>query len=201
MKHHYPKPLLVLVHPGSLCGSYQTAHDWHKDWGHYAETRREQLCAEFRLLDAYKAVVLGSELDDEIPRFREVQEAVSRANRKYEAEADEAELLLAARRIWRDFSDRANSIIITGAWADPQDGCAWTMYQELRRLSKNRLAVRLSPLAARFGIPEPEIEAGSFRPAQVASWMYSSTRPLGLNREYARGDQGPRQVWAAVEAA
>jgi hypothetical protein len=164
VKHPHPKPLLVFVHPGSLCGSYQTAHDWHKKWGPYAETRRKQLCAEFTFLDAYKVVVSGSELDDEIPQYLEVQQAVSCANRKYHAGADEAELLLASRKIWRDFSDRAVSIIVTGAWADPQGGCAWTVYQELRRMSKRRLAVRLSSLAARHDVPDEEIEAGPIHP-------------------------------------
>jgi len=104
--------------------------------------------------------VSGLELDDEIPQYPEVQEAVSRASRTYDADANEAELRRATLRIWRDFSDRAISIIVTGAWADPKDGCAWTVYQELRRLSKGRLAVRLSSLAARYHIPSDEIEAG-----------------------------------------
>ena len=137
MKHSYPKPLLVLVHPGSLCGSYQTAHDWHKDWGRYAKMRREQLCAEFTFLDAYKAVLLGPELDDEVPRYPNVQVAVSSANRRYNAGDTETGLIQAAQRTIRDFSDRANSIIVTGAWADRASGCAWTVYKELRRLSRN----------------------------------------------------------------
>jgi hypothetical protein len=164
VKQHDPKPLLVFVHPGSLCGSYQTAHDWHKKWGRYARTRRQQICAEFAFLDAHKAVVSGLELDDEIPHYPEVQEAVSRASRTYDADANGAELRRATRRIWRDFSDRANSIIVTGAWADPKDGCAWVVHQELRRLSKGRLAVRLSSLAARYHIPSDEIEAGPIHP-------------------------------------
>ena len=143
-----------------MCGSYQTAHEWHKDWARYAQTRRQQICAEFTFLDAYKAVLSGSDLDNEIPQYPDVQEAVSWANRKYHADVDEAELLLATRRIWKGFSERANLIIVTGAWADPKDGCAWTVYQELRRMSKRRLAVRLSSLAARHDVPDEEIEAG-----------------------------------------
>jgi hypothetical protein len=164
VKHSYPKPLLVLVHPGSLCGSYQTAHDWHKDWGRYAKMRREQLCAEFTFLDAYKAVLLGPELDDEVPRYPNVQVAVSSANRRYNAGDTETGLIQAAQRTIRDFSDRANSIIVTGAWADRASGCAWTVYKELRRLSRNRLKVRLSKLAARYDISEAEIEAGATHP-------------------------------------
>ena len=164
MKHSYPKPLLVLVHPGSLCGSYQTAHDWHKDWGRYAEMRREQLCAEFTFLDAYKAVVLGPELDDEVPRYPNVQAAVSSANWRRNAGDTETGLIQAAQRIFRDFSDRANAIIVTGAWADRKEGCAWAVYQELRRLSRNRLKVRLSKLAARYDILETEIKAGTTHP-------------------------------------
>jgi hypothetical protein len=204
VKHSYPKPLLVFVHPGSLCGSYQTANDWHRKWGPYAETRRKQLCAEFTFLDAYKAVVSGSELDDEIPQYPDVQEAVSYANRKYHADADEAELLRATRRIWKDFSERANSIIVTGAWADPKDGCAWTVYQELRRLSERRLvAVRLSPLAARYDILDAEIEAGPIHPLgnspSRARWHVARDREaFELNESHLRHHSGKTPEWGIL---
>jgi len=169
VKALYPKPLLVLVHPGSLCGSFQTANDWHKDWDRYARTRRAQLCAEFTSLDAYKAVVSGSDLDDEIPRFREVQEAVSCADRAYRAGETEEGLRRAAQRIFRDFSGRAKSIIVTGAWADRKDGCAWTVCEELRRWSRNRLKVGLSPLAARYDVQGAAIKAGAVHP--LGNWV------------------------------
>ncbi len=147
-----------------MCGSYQTAHDWHKDWRRYAKTRREQLCAEFTFLDAYKAVVSGTELDDEIQRYPNVQAAVSSANRRYQAHGTETGLVQAARRIFRDFSERANAMIVTGAWADREGRCAWTVYRELRRLSRNRLKVTVSRLAARHDIAQAEIEAGATHP-------------------------------------
>ena len=159
-----PKPLLVFVHPGSLCGSYQTAHDWHPKWSHYAETRRRQICAEFVFLDANKVVVLGTELDDEISRYPAVENAVSRAARRYKATPHDKQLRKVARRIWEAYSDKAHSFRVTGAWADPKDGCAWTVYQELRRLGGKQLAVKLSPLAARHEIPAPEIETGPIHP-------------------------------------
>lgn len=191
MKQTYPKPLLVLVHPGSLCGSYQTAHDWHKDWGRYADKRREQLCAEFTFLDAYKVAVLGPLLDDEVPRYPAVQAAVSSANRRYNADDTEIGLIQAAQRIFRDFSDRAGAIIVTGAWADRKEGCAWAVYQELRRLSKHRLAVKLSKLAARYDIPEADIEAGATHPlgnsASRVRWHVGHDREaLELNESHLR---------------
>jgi len=200
VKTLYPKPLLVLVHPGSLCGSYQTANDWHKDWGRYAQTRRMQLCAEFTFLDAYKAVVSGSGLDDEIPRFAEVQEAVSCADRTYRAGETEEGLRRAAQRILRDFSGRANSIIVTGAWADRKDGCAWTVCQELRRLSKNRPKVRLSRLAARFDVQDAEIEAGAVHPLgnQVSRVRWHVTRDReahDLNESHLRDHSARTPEW------
>jgi len=199
----YPKPLLVLVHPGSLCGSFQTANDWHKDWGRYAQMRRAQLCAEFRFLDAYKAVVSGSDLDDEIPRFAEIQEAVSCADRTYQAGETEAGLRRAAQRIFRDFSGRANSVIITGAWADRKDGCAWTVCQELRRLSTNRPKVGLSPLAARYDVQGAEIEASAVHPlgnrVSRARWHVARDREAqDLNESHLRAHSARTPEWKTL---
>lgn len=200
MRILYPKPLLVLVHPGSLCGSFQTANDWYKGWGRYARTRRMQLCAEFTFLDAYKTVVSGSDLDDEIPRFAEVQKAVSCANRTYRAGETEEGLRRAAESIWRDFSDRANSIIVTGAWADCKDGCAWTVCQVLRRLSRNRLKVGLSPLAARYDIQGAEIEAGAVHPlgnrVSRVRWHVTRDREAhDLNENHLRHHSARTPEW------
>jgi len=200
VKTLYPKPLLVLVHPGSLCGSFQTANDWNNDWDRYARMRRAQLCAEFTFLDAYKAVVSGSDLDDEVPRFAEVQEAVSCADRTYRAGETEEGLRRAARRIFRDFSGRIHPIIVTGAWADRKDGCAWTVCQELRRLSKNRPKVRLSRLAARFDVQDAEIEAGAVHPLgnQVSRVRWHVTRDReahDLNESHLRDHSARTPEW------
>lgn len=162
MKPDHLKPLLVFVHPGSLCGSYQTAHDWHPSWRRYAETRRAQICAEFAFLDAHKVVVHGSELDDEIPQYPAIQNAVSRVERTYRAGPQDEELRKVARRIWKEHSRRPRPIRVTGAWADREDGCAWTVYRELRGLGGAQ--VTLSPLAARFDVREFEIETGPVHP-------------------------------------
>lgn len=171
----YPKPLLVFVHPGSLCGSYQTAHDWHPNWLRYAEARRAQICTEFTFLDAHKVVVLGSELDDEIPQYPPVQNAVSKAEQIYRAGPRDEELRKVARRIWKEHSRRPRSVRVTGAWADREDGCAWTVYRELRRLGGGQ--VTLSPLAARFDVREFEIETGAVHPvgncAEKVRWHVS----------------------------
>lgn len=162
--NHLPKPLLVLVHPGSLCGSFQTAHDWHPDWSHYAETRRDQICAEFTFLDAHKVAVLGTELDDEIVRYPAIRAAVAKAQRRYSAGPHEEELRKVAWKIWKAHSSKAQSIYVTGAWADPADGCAWTIYREFRCLVGKEIPVRLSPLAARLDISRREIERGPVHP-------------------------------------
>jgi hypothetical protein len=160
----YPKPLLVFVHPGSLCGSYQTAHDWHPNWHRYAEIQRAQICTEFTFLDARKVVVLGTELDDEIPQYPTVQNAVSRAERTYRAGPQDEELRKVARRIWEKHSVKTQSILITGAWADSTDGCAWTVFQELRRLVRKQVPVKLSLLAVRYDVPDFEIETEPVHP-------------------------------------
>lgn len=159
-----PKPLLVFVHPGSLCGSFQTAHDWHLDWSRYAETRREQICSEFAFLDAHKVVVLGTELDDEIVRYPAIRNAVAKAQRRYRARPHEKELRKVARQIWKEHSNKTLSVHITGAWADSEDGCAWTVYREFRRLVGEGVLVRLSPLAARHNLSRCEIERGPIHP-------------------------------------
>lgn len=160
----HPKPLLVLVHPGSLCGSFQTAHDWHPKWSQYAETRREQICTEFAFLDAHKVVVLGTELDDEIVRYPTIRSAVAKELRRYQAGPHEKELRRAACRIWKELSDKALRVQISGAWADSEDGCAWTVYREFRRLVGKGVPVRLSPLAARHNLSHREIERGPIHP-------------------------------------
>jgi hypothetical protein len=162
--NNFPKPLLVFVHPGSLCGSFQTAHDWHPKWSRYAETRRAQICAEFTFLDAHKVAVLGTELDDEIVRYPAIRTAVAKAQREYRAGPQEEELRKVVRKIWQAHSSKAQSICVTGAWADPGDGCAWTIYREFRRLVGKEIPVRLSALAACHDISRREIERGPVHP-------------------------------------
>lgn len=168
---------MVLVHPGSLCGSFQTAHDWHPKWKHYAETRRAQICAEFTFLDACKVVILGTDLDDEISRYPDVRNTVAKARRRYEAGPQETELRKAARQIWREHSDKTLSIHVTGAWADADDGCAWTVLREFRRLAGKAVPVKLSSLAARHNISQQHIERGPVHPlgnsAERVRWHVS----------------------------
>lgn len=173
----FPKPLVVLVHPGSLCGSFQTAHDWHPNWSYYARTRRAQIWANFTFLDAHKAVILGTELDDEIGRYPDVRNAVAKAQWRYEAGSQETELRKAARHIWREHSDKTLSIHVTGAWADADDGCAWTVFREFRRLAGKAVPVKLSSLVARHNISRRHIERGPVHPlgnsAERVRWHVS----------------------------
>jgi hypothetical protein len=104
------------------------------------------------------------ELDDEISRYPAVQNAVLRAERRYKAGPQDNELRTVARRIWKEHSHNAHSIRVTGAWADPKDGCAWIVYQELRRLGGKQVPVKLSSLAARYDISDREIEIGPVHP-------------------------------------
>lgn len=191
------QPLLILVHPGSLCGSFQTAHDWHPQWPHYAEIRRQQLCAEFIFLAAHKAVILGTDLDDEIVCYPAVQTAVAKAQRRYRAGTQDEALRRVVRQIWKDYAPRSRSIRVTGAWADPSDGCAGVVYRELRKVAN--VPVRLSPLAARHRLSADIIASGPVHPlgnsTSRAGW-HVSLDAAALARNESR-----LQAWTCRELA
>lgn len=159
------QPLIILVHPGSLCGSLETAHDWHRRWREYVRAKREMLCAEFQFFVGRRVAILGGELDDEIPDYPSVFSAIEAADEKYPAEATTTQLQRAARVIWRKHHGKTREIIVTGAWADRKDGCARAVYLALTHLARRTSTrVRLSRHAARFDVTTTEIKRAPFNP-------------------------------------
>ena len=152
------KPIIILVHPGSLHGSFITANDYHPNWISYARAQRTLLLNEFTYFAGVRVSVRGGLVDDEVNSNLEIREAVARADERYRAGANTASLRKAAVRI-AEKHPQAGEFIVTGAWADPGDGCAWAFCQELRKLAP-RSHVRLSEYAARSSVPEARIAAG-----------------------------------------
>lgn len=162
---NHSQALIVLVHPGSLCGSLETAHDWHPRWRKYAHFKREFLCTEFRFFAGRRFAIMGGELDDEIPDYPSVFSAVEAADEKYPADATTSQLQKVARAVWRKHHRKPVKIVVTGAWADPKDGCARVVYLVLKHLARRTSTrVRLSCHVARFDVTTAEIKRGPFNP-------------------------------------
>jgi hypothetical protein len=136
MQQQRSEKVIILVHPGSLCGSYETIHDWHAGWKSFARAQRELICFEVIEFQGTKIVVLGTDLDDEIPFYPCVDRAVKAATETFRAEPEGGALHRAARQIWEAHRRTAADIRVTGCWCDAPDGCAWTLYDELRKIAK-----------------------------------------------------------------
>lgn len=141
-------PLLVIVHPASLCGSYETSllalgePDVREDIARLAATWRGDIA------------VLHGELSDELdarinPGRRAIGKMVDRAW------ADQTSLLapampedLEAAACWliTDMAaDQRPYITVTGAWADEEDGCVTTVATYLRRYCLNVIVPEFTP--------------------------------------------------------
>jgi hypothetical protein len=152
------KPIIILVHPGSLHGSFITANDYHPSWPLYAVTQRKLLLNEFSYFAGVRISVRGGLVDDEVNQNPEIREAVARADERYRADADSGSLRSAAIRIAKKHP-QTREITVTGDSADPKGGCAWTLCREIRKLVPGA-HVRLSEYAARRDIPAARIAAG-----------------------------------------
>lgn len=122
------RAVLVLVHPGSACGSA----DFNLGYDIAAIARGELVNA----LDAWRGpvVVIDGALSDELPRYcefhRAIAEALDRAGaegrRVMACDADGETYLGAPRAIEALRLDPArDAIVVTGCWFDPDgpDGC------------------------------------------------------------------------------
>lgn len=148
-------PVCILVHPGSLCGSFLTVNDWHPHWKSYAQACRELLLAEFEFFAGTRAIIRGGLVDDEADHNERLQGALARADERYHARPEGKALNKTAAAILQRHPD-ASRFLITGAWADPGEGCAFAIYDFLQRHHPD---VKLSRYAARSTIPR-DIEYG-----------------------------------------
>ena len=143
--------VLILVHPGSLCGSYHTS--WSFD-----PKRFERLLVEIADWIANpetRVGVVAGELDDGLDRADpRLRIAVRSARAEVFGDATEEDLGRAARALVRTMRLRPNDdILVSGAWADPGDGCLTRVATELARVL-NSGRVRISALApAAFELP------------------------------------------------
>jgi hypothetical protein len=139
-------PLLVIVHPGSLCGSYETSgllpdddyEEWNDDW---EEDCRPYLTMEITNWDGDIVFVFG-EFTDELNKGRDqarrdmadaIRKAWPKAHAMF-APPYEEDLEYAAVLLVKELRalERAR-VVLTGAWADPGDGCVTTVANTLRR--------------------------------------------------------------------
>jgi hypothetical protein len=112
-------PVLVVVHPGSLCGSL----DFNLGAKKAAEVRK-RIAA---YVAAYKGTVIGvmGDLNEEIDNYPEVEEIVSCFTETIDAGPTDTALKRAGRHIRLTYGKN----IVTGAWGDAADGCAYTLAQ------------------------------------------------------------------------
>src|SRR6266571_5963519 len=127
----YGTPLMVIVHPGSLCGSYHTSHA-------FDPRKLRQLVDEIYGWNGHFAIIYG-DFPDELDDYPEVGKAIDFAawpntTGEYTAGANSGELRRVARQIVREMKAASSPmVLITGAWGE-EDGCARFVADELVRL-------------------------------------------------------------------
>jgi hypothetical protein len=139
-------PILIVVHPGSACGSADC-------------NLGQSFAIDCRALLVDKLngwfggiVILDGALSDELPKFPALRDALEAAlTRSVQAghlalreEADDPDQVDVARRIFADQTfDRTTPIVLTGAWydADDREGCVNSVCEVLRELHYDNLDV------------------------------------------------------------
>ena len=127
-------PLMIVVHPGSLCGSYHTSPAFDQD-------NLNRLVAE---IEGWKGdkVLIENELSDELTQWKyaEIAKCISNASGSYKAEGDRDELKKAVKAIARKYKFRnRHTFLITGAWADPDHGCVTTVAAAVQKMKGSGL--------------------------------------------------------------
>ena len=134
--------LLIVVHPGSLCGSL-----WWSAAKPQATT--DAIIAEIDGWTGPKVAVYG-ELEDELDdrAYRDLANSVNAISDIVDGDPSKDGLTDAARDILRLHpSETLNRVVVTGAWADPDSGCVNMVADALRILAPG-LTVEISPNAA-----------------------------------------------------
>jgi hypothetical protein len=122
--------MMIIVHPGSLCGSY------HTSWG-FSAMQLEALLSE---IHAWRGqfVVFHGDLSDEVPHYAGVKRAIEHARaagaKDYTVDSSEQELKAGAKEVFQAFRLKGTPTFVTGAWSDEGDGCVTTVAEQLRKL-------------------------------------------------------------------
>jgi len=122
--------LMIIVHPGSLCGSYHTSWDFSAN----------QLASLLNEIHAWRGqfAVFHGELSDEIPHYVNVKKTIEHAYasgaKDYNVSNDERDLNAGAKEVFQAFQLKGTPTFVTGTWADEKDGCVTTVAKQLRQL-------------------------------------------------------------------
>lgn len=136
-------PLMILVHPGSLCGSAD--HNLGID---DAEHLRRQVVEELECWEG-DLLVLDGELSDELADYPDLDQAITLAISRAPAlgvrlEADDPEhVAIALAFLQERCVAPGRAIALTGAWFDPSDrsGCINALLQALEEAGFSDLGV------------------------------------------------------------
>ncbi len=196
------RPVIILVHPGSLGGSFISANEFHPGWKAYAIEQRAILLTEFQYHAGRRIVVRGGMVDDEADQVPEIREAVACADERRRAAPEPAAPRNAAMLMLQRHP-ATHEFLVTGAWADPGDGCAWEIYRVLRDLAPEGTRVKLSQYAAKADVPEARITSGCTpllgnTTTRVRWHVLHDSAAYGKNKESMRSLVGTR---CAVERA
>lgn len=128
--------ILVLVHPGSACGS-ATSNIGRQS----ANAARDGLCLELRTWTG-GLIVLDGELSDELPSYPSLQDAINaalqRANSAGQVSirrmANDPDQVTEIKSIISDLGARKALFVVTGAWYQSSDGggCVGSVLEALR---------------------------------------------------------------------
>lgn len=130
----------VIVHPDSLCGSLWTSGLT----GCQAIT--DKLLAEVSDWQGPRVAVYGDN-EEELDEYREVGDVIYDIADVVDGSPDSKGLAQAAKDILKLHpAGTLHRVLVTGAWANPEDGCVTTVAAELRKLAPDAI-IDVSPLA------------------------------------------------------
>ena len=142
----HPTPILIVVHPGSACGS--------ADFNIGPSLARDCRRLLVDKLNGWTGgiVILDGALSDELPKFPTLRTALEAALARADGAgflarreaADDPDQVKVARRIFaKPAFDRSTRIVLTGAWYDAADqhGCINSVCTVLRTLRYAHLDV------------------------------------------------------------
>lgn len=140
-------PILVVVHPGSACGSADF------NIGKYdAQASRDGLVREFENWHG-GVIVLCGELDDELPDYPQLNAALSSLLERAKAagkvsirvKAHDPAQITVIKRLLKKPENQGSKYIVTGAWLyDNEEGCVGSVVQAIRSMG---LPVTVSDMA------------------------------------------------------